>query len=153
MGQEAEAESGKRESRLVPRLLAQWQSLALAKNLPKLTDIEPRSFGDMWQHCYLLDVAGGCRDPRLIEIGAGLARDSGGVQPGQPVSRMPRDCLIGHAARYWNLVVERKIPVAMGGEFIDHFGRSTLYRSIILPLGGAADYVDYLLGAADAARR
>ena len=65
------------------------------------------------------------------------------------LSEVPVDTLLGQATLYWRKVVEKRVPISIGGEFRHRDGRLILYRSIILPLSADERQIDHLLGAAN----
>jgi hypothetical protein len=134
------------EQRLVLRLLGHWRALAGDRPMPSFEDFDPWVVPEIWEDSFLIDG----RDPSNLvfhSVGAhhveGLGRDPGG----QSVATLSSDTLLGRAVSYAASVIERRVPITVGGQFVDTAGLTHLYRSILMPLayeGGLA-----LLGAAN----
>jgi hypothetical protein len=134
------------EQRLVLRLLAHWRALAGDRAMPRFTDFDPKGIPDIWDEAFLVDA----RDPSDLAfhaIGACHVDALGRDVRGERVKTVGDDTLLGRAVSYAANVIERRVPITLGGQFVDAQGRMRLYRSILMPLdheGGLA-----LLGAAN----
>ena len=135
------------ERRLVLRLMAYWDDLRDTRDFPSFAEIDPATIGDDWTHCFTLAVAqpvSGSAFHHLGEI----------YRPGLPdagvatLADCPQDTLLHAATHYIDRVLQKKVPVSMGGQ--THLGAdAVLYRSILLPLSNDGYTIDYLLGGAN----
>jgi hypothetical protein len=137
-----------REHRLVMRVLAQWQALAQGGSLPRRAQIDPRAFGDDWQHCMLIDLASSAEHSRLAFVGESLRDPSWPTFERQSIADCQKDSLLYVATSYIGRVVAKRVPISSGGVGIHH-GVPIIYRSILLPLSESGDKIDGLLGAAN----
>ncbi|MFO1189222.1 MAG: PAS domain-containing protein [Alphaproteobacteria bacterium] len=137
-----------RERRLSLRLLNYWRDQAAGRPFPRFTDIDGGAIADMWTQCFVLD----CRvpgEPAFAYIGPSFEEWAGARFGGQPVSAAPKDNLLGIGAGFYGQVLRKKVPITMGGEFVDAQGRMIQYRSIICPLSEDGETIDHLLGGAN----
>ncbi|HYM30323.1 MAG TPA: PAS domain-containing protein [Candidatus Cybelea sp.] len=137
------------ERRLVLRLLNHWREIAGERAMPSFADLRAEAMPDMWPHCYVLELKAPPAPPLLKIIGASFADEAGLDLIGKPVSSLPADTLIRNASRYWDMVMDKRVPVSLGGEFKHRGGHLVLYRSIILPLSANGAGPDHLLGGAN----
>ena len=134
-----------RERRLSLRLLGYWRDQAAGRAYPRLDDIDGTAIPDMWPHCFVLDCRGP-GEPAFGYLGANLAEWAGAKLGGQPVSAPPKNDLVGIGSAFYGQVLRKKVPITMGGEFVDAQGRRIQYRSILCPLSEDGDTIDHLLG-------
>jgi len=136
------------ERRMVLRLLRHWRDISNGREMPAVGALKGDAIPDMWPCCYVLDLGGG-KAPCLENVGTSFAEEQTTALNGHPVSEIPADTLLAHATHYWRKVVEKRVPISIGGEFHHRDGRVILYRSIILPLSTDERQIDHLLGAAN----
>ncbi|HTI85994.1 MAG TPA: PAS domain-containing protein [Alphaproteobacteria bacterium] len=134
------------EQRLVLRLMVHWRALAGDRDMPVFADFDPAVVPDIWADSFLVDAR---TSPGLVFHALGLHHVDalGRDVSGQRVTTAGHNTLLGRALSYADKVLERRVPISLGGQFVDNEGRMRLYRSILLPLehdGGLA-----LLGAAN----
>jgi hypothetical protein len=134
------------EQRLVLRLMVHWRGLMGSRPMPRLSDFDPSTVPDIWADSFVVDAR---HSPDLVfhALGPRHVEALGRDPRGQRVTTVGHNTLLGRALSYADKVVERQVPISLGGQFVDNDGRMRLYRSILLPLeheGGLA-----LLGAAN----
>ncbi len=137
------------EQRLIGRLLDEWRALRGHSALPPFSRIDPTALGEIWPWCYVLSLTPGQDDPVLVQAGAELLRDAGGIALPGPLSGLPPSSLIGQAVLHWPGVVERRVPISTGGTYPDLAGRTIRYRSVLMPLSEDGKGITHLLGAAN----
>lgn len=136
------------ERRMVHRLLVHWREAQAAKDIfPSIDDITGRDLGDIEPTLYVLEV--GVVEPKFISIGASFLNEVSGDLVGKPVSAVPEGTLLSNALSYYKKIIEKKVPITMGGEFTNMRGETILYRSIIVPLASGSAKIGCLLGAAN----
>jgi hypothetical protein len=143
-----EPEPQGRERRLSLRLLAYWRDLAGDQAFPRLDDVDGGAIPDMWPNCFILN----CRavsEPVFAEIGSAFAEWSAAELGGKPVSTALRNNLLSVATQFYGQVIRKRVPITLGGEFVDSQGRSIQYRSILCPLSDDRETIDHLLGGAN----
>ena len=133
------------EQRLVLRLLSYWRELAGERPMPAVDDIDGTAIQDMWGYCFLLEGPEGGLVFRFV--GEHHVADLRADPTGQPVSGVRQNTLLGRAVAYSGQVVDRKVPITLGGKFVDAAGRNVLYRSILMPV--ASNGATVLLGGAN----
>lgn len=144
----AHASSGM-ERRLVLRLLECWRAAEADGGMPTFDALAAQDLEDIPYSMFLL-APRGRGEPIFKRIGEDLAADVDGDLTGLPISAAPDNTLIAMAVAFYDKVLEKGVPVSLGGEFTDFVGRDVLYRSIILPLQGQSGKIAYLVGAANA---
>ncbi len=137
-----------RERRLSLRLLNFWRDQAAARPFPRLSDIDGDAIPDMWPHCFILNCRGS-GEPTFGYIGPDFAEWSDASLAGRPVSAAPKDGLLAVSSVFCGRALKKRVPVTMGGEFIDFRGRKIQYRSLLCPLSEDGDIIDHLLGGAN----
>lgn len=139
------------ERRLVLRLMAYWDDLRGDRAYPAVGDLDPGTIGDDWDACFVMAL----KDP----VDASVFRHVGASLTSRPVpgdgSATLRGCpeatLLHHAVRNVPRMLEKGVPVSVGGEAaVD--GAAVLYRSILLPLSDDGERIDHILGAANSRR-
>lgn len=137
------------ERRLVLRLLARWRAAAAGAPLATVESLAAQGLDDVGASLFLLRLR---RDdePLIERVGYALAAELPFPPAGHPVSAVPAHSLLGQAMSFHPQVIEKGVPVATGGTFIDSAGQSFLFRGIILPLDDGNGAIGYLVGAANA---
>jgi hypothetical protein len=132
------------EQRLVLRLLAHWRELAGDRGMPEFEDFDPWIVPEIWEDSFLIDA----HDPSALvfhSVGDNHVDALGRDPAKQLVSTVGRDTLLGRAISYAAEVIERKVPMTLGGLLADSDGNTRLYRSVLMPLAHDGGLV--LLGA------
>ena len=135
------------ERRMVHRLLELWRNAREDDGLPSLDDMFKQDLGDMVPDICVLKVPGGAEEPEFERIGEALAGELDLV--GKPVSAAPEGTLVKEALGYYARVMSKKVPITLGGDFVNGKDQTVLYRSIIAPLDDGEGNVGFLLGAAN----
>jgi len=135
------------ERRLVLRLMAYWDDLRGERGYPPAREIEPATVGDDWAHCVVIEVGQPLAASTFVHIGQALDPQlpEGGERK---LESLPADSLLYHATAYLERVLEKRVPMSLGGK-ATVAGNSVLYRSILLPLSNDGRKIDHVLGAAN----
>lgn len=128
----ADGTACQQEQRLVLRLLDRWRNLAGERPMPTVADVA-RLADDIRDDCFVLEDDAGEFVFRFVgeRQRALLESDPSGLR----LSAIAGETLLGRAIAYRAQVIERAVPVSVGGQFVDKDGRTILFRSILLPLG------------------
>lgn len=138
------------ERRLVLRLLDYWRQVCRDRTWPAPDDFYPAAIPDLWDYCFLIDLAGGANgEPTFRYVGDYHKRMYGEDVAGVPLSKADPATLLAQSASYLSDVVRRGVPVTCGGEFTDRRGYHILYRSIMLPLSLDNRTIEVILGGAN----
>jgi hypothetical protein len=137
------------ERRLVLRVLNYWRHLAGEREFPSVEDIKTDDIPEIWPNCFILDPADTPDDPVLVEIGEYLEEEFGKDARGKRVSEVVTGTLLAAALGHYRQVAAKKVPISLGGDYINSDGVKVLYRSIILPLSGDGETIDKFFGAAN----
>lgn len=135
------------ERRLVLRILGHWRAKREGDEIPSLDAVTTAELDDAWSNVFVLRMSA-AGVPVVGRVGALFLEDTGGHLIGKTIDAVPPSTLMSEAMRYWPDVIEKKVPITMGGEFTNPSGVRILYRSIVLPLSDDGVTVDFLLGAA-----
>lgn len=143
------AEAEALERRMVHRLLVHWRNARADAPYPSLATMLAQDLGDIRPSIYVLQLDGDGTEPVLQQFGEAFAQEVGPDVIGKPVSAVPTETLLGRAMRYYPRVLNKRVPVTVGGEFDNAGGETILYRSILVPLSAEDGNLDFLLGAAN----
>lgn len=136
------------ERRLVLRVLDYWGFLRAARRFPPLAEVQPEDLADDWQHCVLVDTASNPECWTFRHIGSGFAIPGSQNMSGVKWADWDRSTFLGLTTSYIGKVLERRVPVSIGGE-VDEGEYTFRYRSILLPLSDDGQHVNAILGAAN----
>ena len=136
------------ERRLNMRLMAYWQDLRGTGPHAPIERFDSEAVVDLWPHCFTIVPAPDPDKATFVHVGDMIAADSGLTTVGLVVSDIPADTLLAKALHLVAEVLKVKYPIVDSGEFTDHLGRPSLYRSILLPLTDGRGSVGLLVGGA-----
>jgi hypothetical protein len=136
------------ERRLNMRLMAYWQGLRGKESHARIDHFDPDAVADLWPHCFTIVPAANPDPATFVHVGDAIAANSGLPAAGFVVEDIPADTLLGKALHSMAEVLTVKYPIVDGGEFTDHLGRPSLYRSILLPLSDDRGAITLLVGGA-----
>jgi hypothetical protein len=140
------ADPVRQERRLILRVLALWEQLRRGRVFPEVGDLDSTAFGADWASCFVLALAED--GPRFAVLGDLFAGAEPALRAGSAISACKPQTLTRLATEFFPSVLERRIPVSVGGEGW-HLGRPILFRAILLPLSDDDARIDALLGAAN----
>ncbi len=116
---------------------------------PKLEEIVRGALGEIWNDCYVLDISETPDDARFKSIGQDIAHTCDEDFASSRVSDIPKNTLLHQSTSQAAQVLEKLVPISMGGKFEYGAGLIVLFRSILLPLSDNKDDIHLLLGAAN----
>ena len=136
------------ERRLVMRIMELWERLRGLRPFPRMSDVLAADIGPDWASCFLIAIGPATGQWSFHHVGGDLLVPEWSGAIGGAMVDCPKDTLLGHACAYMTDVLDRRIPISLGGTF--HIDDSrTVFRSIILPLSDDGLRVDSVLGAAN----
>jgi hypothetical protein len=122
------------ERRITLRLLAYWEKMRAGRPMPSEKDIRPGDVQDLWDNCFLIQVANPPRKSDYKHLGDAIRRAylGGDLEDHDPrlISMDPAE-LEAHYER----IITTKEPVVDEGEFRNPFNETIRYRQCLLPLG------------------
>ncbi len=133
------------ERRFVLRLLEYWQVLRGARDFPKLADVNFNDMGHDTASCAVLELADPVDSSGLAFVGLRLKPSGWETADGHVLSDAPSDSLLFHMAAHLATMLDKRVPVSMGGGFTLN-GKPVLGRSILLPLSDDGKRISHVLG-------
>lgn len=140
-----QAVEGPEAQRITVRLLAYWERLRAARDLPSEPEIDPDDLYDLWDYCFLVQVRDLYKEdynytylgPAIVQAyhGSLSADDAGGM-----VS--PNANKLSHN---YARIIDSKQPIIEEGEFLNMAGELVKYRQCLLPFG-VGGVVDSIFG-------
>ena len=135
------------ERRMVHRLLERWRNAREDDGLPPLDGVLAQDLGDMVSDIYVLKLSAG--EPVFERVGETIGAELPDDLVEKPVSAVPESTLLKEALDYHARVLAKKVPITLGGDFVNGKDQTILYRSIITPLDDGEGNLGFLLGAAN----
>jgi len=136
------------ERRMVHRFLMLWRQAQKSDPVPTLSSVLIQDMGDIEPAIWVLDTNEG-NEPFFERIGEAYGAEGSCELVGQPVSAAPENTLLGQSVHYYEKIQAKRIPVTLGGEFVNVAGETILYRSVIMPCLADTGEDRFLLGAAN----
>jgi hypothetical protein len=132
--------------RINQRLEDYWERQRKGKAFPSEGDINPDDLGDVWEHCYLINVIGEGKSFKYSYMGRALIDAYGDDVTNEEVGPHLLRPTRPHLFRQFSQVVKTCAPVMDEGEFVNRQHHHIRYRCCMLPLGRAPHTVSYILG-------
>ena len=136
-----------RERRINLVLLEYWLKVKGDRLMPEENDIDPDALGDVWDHCFLIQVRDihNVIDYNYTYLGSRIvdAYAEGTVQPEDGLMISPNATKLSQT---FEEIIENKKPLMEDGEFVTISGRTVKYRQCLLPLGDAQGTVHSIFG-------
>ena len=94
----------------------------------------------------MLDAGEDRKDPVIRFLGEKLIEDSGTDYVNEPISVVPRGCLLTCVADMFDRVFESEGPVIVESNFVDSEGRERMFRALFMPFGDDGDSIESVVG-------
>lgn len=133
---------------MVHRFLMHWRKAQKSDPVPTLSSVLIQDMGDITPAIWVLDMNEG-NEPLFERIGEVYGAEGSCELVGQPVSAAPENTLLGQSVHYYDKIQVKRIPITLGGEFVNAAGETILYRSVIMPCLADTGEDRFLLGAAN----
>lgn len=135
------------ERRANSRALKYWKELAAPRRFPSRAQITAESAGDLWDHLFIVEIAGTPDHYRFVLAGEVLRTALGRDPTGETVAASIPGGMGTRTLFFHQAAVGLKGPVDDAGNWTRDDGVQILYRSILLPLSDDQQAVNFLLGA------
>ena len=135
------------ERRMVVQKLDVWRyARGDDGSLPMKTAIE-QMFVEIAPSSFVLDVTDENTEPTFASIGTTITKLQGTDLVGHFVSAATADSLMGCILETLSVVIDKKIPATVSGEFEQQSENRIYYRCILLPLSAASEKINIVMGA------
>jgi hypothetical protein len=141
-----EAGDQRQERRVTLRLLAYWEKLRGAREMPEENDINPDDILDLWDYSFMLHVSDLQKtDYNYVYLGPAIIEAYQGGLQGDEAAQHVVSLNARLLAPACQQVVATRRPVLDEGEFRNAMQKRVLYRQCLLPLG-RDDTVEAIFG-------
>ncbi|MGQ0661990.1 MAG: PAS domain-containing protein, partial [Pseudomonadota bacterium] len=135
------------ERRACSRALEWWREMAAPRPYPARAQVTAKSAAELWDHLFVVRVAGAPKDYSFEQAGPVL-RAALGVDPtGRKVANALPRAIRSRFLHFQKLAASLKNPLYVAGKWTREDGEEVLYRSVFLPLSDDQRDINYLLGA------
>jgi len=137
---------GQNERRLQLRAYDLWTSLLGSHSVAPVAGFCPADLRDFGPFSVMIDFTGGADNPKIAFLGDRLAEESGGGAGIAMLADVPQGTLLARITDQYQQILSSKSPAGFEAEFINHDGKTVVYRGILLPFSSDARTVDYIYG-------
>lgn len=124
------------ERRITLRLMAYWEKKRGENAMPAPHDIDPEDIGDLWDHCFMVEVAKKKKAGyRYTYLGAAIRRAWLGGAVEHDEEGLPRSFDAATFGEHFESIIETGKPIVHEGHFSNLREEIVHYRQCILPLG------------------
>ena len=138
---------GQDERRMQVRAYNYWAGLLGEHSFPLVTPLLSGTYPDFADNLVLLHFDEGIEDPAIAFLGARLADECGTESSITRLSQVPGRSLLSRITDHYMQIIANQAPIGFEAEFVNHFGRTILYRGILLPFSSDGTRIDYIMGA------
>lgn len=145
-GMDASIAIGTDERRMHVRAYNHWASLLRGNAFPSIEDLDPARLGDFAAHSVLLDFSAGGDNPAIAFLGRALRDECDLGYDIKTLAQVPGRSLLSRLTDHHLQIIANRAPIGFEAEFINHHGRNTLYRGILMPYSSDGDTIDFIHG-------
>jgi hypothetical protein len=138
---------GQDERRMQVRAYNYWAGLLGEHSFPPVASLLAGQYPDFADNLVLLHFDDGIEDPAITFLGAKLADECGTESSIERLSQVPGRSLLSRITDHYMQIIANQAPIGFEAEFVNHFGRTILYRGILLPFSSDGTRIDYIMGA------
>ncbi|MBF9150808.1 hypothetical protein [Novosphingobium jiangmenense] len=138
---------GQDERRMQVRAYNYWAGLLGDHSFPPVASLLAGHYPDFADNLVLLHFDEGIEDPAITFLGAKLADECGTESSIERLSQVPGRSLLSRITDHYMQIIANQAPIGFEAEFVNHFGRTILYRGILLPFSSDGTRIDYIMGA------
>ena len=138
---------GQDERRMQVRAYNYWASLLGEHSFPPVASLLAGHYPDFADNLVLLHFDDGIEDPAITFLGTKLADECGTESSIERLSQVPGRSLLSRITDHYMQIIANQAPIGFEAEFVNHFGRTILYRGILLPFSSDGTRIDYIMGA------
>lgn len=137
---------GQDERRMQVRAYNFWASLLDDRRYPPVQALLDGAAPDFAGHAVLLHFDRGVEDPAIALLGAELAQECETDESLCRLSDVPGRSLLSRITDHYMQIIANEAPIGFEAEFVNHRGRTILYRGILLPFSSDSANIDYIYG-------
>lgn len=134
-----------KHQRITEILQEYWQKKCVNDNIPNDADIDPQDFGDLWEHCFLVQKIGADKF-QYLHMGKEIIGAYGDDLTGHEVCEKLVGQLHEPLANEFSEVVTTRQPLLKESSFTNLKNMEVRYRTCLLPLRKNGTAVEYILG-------
>jgi hypothetical protein len=124
-----------------------WAGLLGEHSFPPVASLLDGQYPEFADNLVLLHFDEGIEDPAIAFLGAKLAEECGTESSITRLSQVPGRSLLSRITDHYMQIIANQAPIGFEAEFVNHFGRTILYRGILLPFSSDGARIDYIMGA------
>lgn len=137
---------GQDERRMQVRAYNYWANLLTDRNFPSIEDLDPENLPDFGPYSVLLDFSSGIENPGISYLGDMLATECGADGEIHSLDDVPSRSLLSRITDHYMQILANQAPIGFEAEFVNQYGRTILYRGILLPFSSDDDTIDFIYG-------
>lgn len=137
---------GQDERRMQVRAYNYWANLLNDRNFPSIEDLDPENLPDFGPYSVLLDFSSGIENPGISYLGDMLATECGADGEIHSLDDVPSRSLLSRITDHYMQILANQAPIGFEAEFVNLYGRTILYRGILLPFSSDDDTIDFIYG-------
>ncbi|ABD24680.1 hypothetical protein Saro_0232 [Novosphingobium aromaticivorans DSM 12444] len=138
---------GQDERRMQVRAYNYWASQLGTGSFPRVTPLLEGHNPDFADNIVLLHFDAGIEDPAIVWLGQKLADECGTETSIHRLSQIPGRSLLSRITDHYMQIIANQAPIGFEAEFVNQYGRTVLYRGILLPYSSDGTAIDYIMGA------
>lgn len=138
---------GQDERRMQVRAYNYWAGQLGQHAFPLVAPLLAGQYPDFADNVVLLHFDEGIEDPAISFLGSKLADECGTESSIARLSQVPGRSLLSRITDHYMQIIANQAPIGFEAEFVNHFGRTILYRGILLPFSSDGMHIDYIMGA------
>lgn len=137
---------GQDERRMQVRAYNHWASLLDGRSYPPVEALEPENLPDFGPFSVLLDFTKGIDNPAIPFLGGRLAEECAAEGEIHELNDVPSRSLLSRITDHYMQILANQAPIGFEAEFVNQFGKTVLYRGILLPFSSDDDTIDFIYG-------
>jgi len=134
------------ERRMVVQKLIAWRGACGDDGSIPVKDAIEGVFAEVAPLSFVVEVSDDA-ESKITSIGSELKELNGADVTGQTISSIELNSFIGQMLQSLTLVINKKVPATVGGEFEKSSKEKIIYRCILMPLSAASEKINIVLGA------
>lgn len=137
---------GQDERRMQVRAYNFWASLLGSGHYPPVESLLAGRMPGFADHSVLLHFDSGIEDPAIAYLGSALHSECDAQAGLKRLSDVPGRSLLSRITDHYMQIIANRAPIGFEAEFVNHRGRTILYRGILLPFSTDDETIDYIYG-------
>jgi hypothetical protein len=137
---------GQDERRMQVRAYNHWASLLDDRSFPAVEALKPENLPDFGPFSVLLDFTKGIDNPAIPFLGHRLAEECAAEGVINELNDVPSRSLLSRITDHYMQILANQAPIGFEAEFVNQFGKTVLYRGILLPFSSDDATIDFIYG-------